>query len=64
MWVSGSWYSLAKAKVNDVYHIPKLAGSHEKVLWLDIAVDEGLSMEVCRQHHSLLFQFCVRSDIC
>lgn len=37
---------LHKVKIHDVYQISKLAGSHQEVFWLDIAMDKGFTVDV------------------
>jgi hypothetical protein len=37
---------LGQAKVNDVDLVATLANAHEEVVWLDVAVDEGLCVDV------------------
>lgn len=34
------------AKVNDMYHIPKLADSHHEIIRFDITVDERFVVDV------------------
>lgn len=52
------WISvfLCKAKVDHVYHISELVGSHQEVLWLDIAMDEGLGVEIIDARDQLIGQ--------
>jgi hypothetical protein len=47
---------LRKAKVNEVYHIPKLASSYQEVLWLDIAMNERLRVEILDARDQLIGQ--------
>jgi len=42
------WISvfLCQPKVNDVYHISKLASSHQEILRLDVAMDVRFAVDV------------------
>jgi hypothetical protein len=43
LWVT---VLLRQTKINDIDLVATLANAHEKVVWLDITVDEGLGVDV------------------
>lgn len=50
-WISVFLY---QPKVDDVYHITKLASSHQEILWLDVAMYVRFAVDVLDSRDELV----------